>query len=112
MMEHKDLLNTLAECISMCDECVYNVCLGDPAMRDCGQLCIDCADTCRDTHASVSRGSRFMHDKLTACGDVCQICAEECDRFQDNEDMRRCAEICKHCASMCRDTGRQQRAAA
>lgn len=109
--KHKELLDVLSRCAAECEHCIYNVCLGDPQMKTCGQLCIDCAQICHTTMTYVSRMSQFMHQSLQMCADICDACAQECERFPDNEDMRRCAEVCRECARSCRDTA-QQRAAA
>jgi hypothetical protein len=30
-------------------------------------------------------------------------CAKDCDRFGDDELMRRCADMCRRCAESCRE---------
>ncbi|GEM_PF-6230661 len=69
-MMHHDLLDVLARCAAECDHCVYNVCLGDPNMKTCGRMCLDCAQVCHSTSVYVSRMSRFMDESLRMCADI------------------------------------------
>ena len=110
-MMHQDLLTAIARCAAECDHCVYNTCLGDPNMKTCGQLCLDCAQACHSTSVFVSRMSPFMAEALRSCADICDACAAECEKFPDSEDMMRCARVCRECAGACRDASRQKAAA-
>jgi hypothetical protein len=36
-----------------------------------------------------------------ACAEACRVCAEACDKGQD-ETMKKCAEVCRACEKACR----------
>lgn len=104
-MSHRDyeaLLQKIGNCAMECQHCVYNICLGDPNMKTCGQMCIDCAMICAITAAFIGRGSKFCKELAGVCAGICEECESECRKFQ-TEDMLRCADICRDCAEACRD---------
>lgn len=49
-------------------------------------------------------GSEHHPDIGRTCAKICAECAEECERFRDDEKMERCAEVCRRCAESCRET--------
>jgi hypothetical protein len=100
MIECRDLC---AESHEVCTE-TLNHCLtigGDHAERGHLTLLVDCAQICETSADFMSRRSRLHHVICRACTEVCEQCAQDCERFED-EEMNRCAEICKRCAEACR----------
>ena len=71
------------------------------AMTRCIKLDVDCADVCRITASSLSRGSEHGDHLLKECAEICSVCAEECEKHSHMEYCRKCAEVCKHCADEC-----------
>jgi hypothetical protein len=100
----------MQDCIDHCQGCqetcleMIGHCLelgGEHAEADHIRMLMACAEIC-DTSA------RFMllespHHVATCgvCADVCEACAADCDRF-DDETMARCADECRRCAAICR----------
>jgi hypothetical protein len=37
-----------------------------------------------------------------ACAEICPRCAQECERFESNVQMKVCADTCRRCAESCR----------
>lgn len=101
----------LQVCIDKCAAC-HRVCLetltyctekgGRHAETSHMQLLMDCAQICQTSADFVIRKSEFGEKACYFCGDVCDRCAESCEGFQGDEQMRRCAETCRQCAEACR----------
>ncbi|MDW7617254.1 four-helix bundle copper-binding protein [Peribacillus simplex] len=49
----------------------------------------------------MARGSTYSKALCQLCADVCDACATECARFEDDH-CKRCAEACRQCATECR----------
>ena len=94
-----------AICTSCADACVAEKMVEE--MRQCIRLCLDCADLCTATFKLATRrtGSNelLLQEMLQVCITACDLCAEECDRHEDDH--------CKRCAEMCRETSRDCKAA-
>ncbi len=45
-----------------------------------------------------------------ACAEICEACAESCDRIGGKE-MESCAEACRRCAQSCREMSKMKKAA-
>jgi hypothetical protein len=101
----------LQECIDLCSEC-HTVCiqtLTDSLEKgedhiDVERLCLlqDCADICRVSVDFMLRESPQHSHTCRACGEVSALCAEECRKMENDEQMQYCAEICERCAESCR----------
>ena len=104
-------------------------------MRNCAELCTDCSDTCTETMAhcltlggmhaernhitllalcadtcatsakALFLGSPLHQHTCRACAAVCEACADDCARMEE-EFMQECAEICRACAESCREMSR------
>ncbi|GAB6876634.1 hypothetical protein JCM13210_13610 [Thermaerobacter litoralis] len=86
-----------------CEQCL-TACLKEPdaAQRGrCVQLLRDCADICALASRVMSRGSDFAGAICRVCAEICEACAQECGRFQD-EHCQECARECRACAEECR----------
>ena|SRR5437868_6944505 len=44
----------------------------------------------------------FHRQSCVLSFELSNACAEECERYEDDAEMRRCAEICRNCAESCR----------
>lgn len=107
--------DALIRCIEECHDCAMtctscaDACLSEDRvteLRACIRLNMDCADICAATAAVATRrtgGERGMTRRmLEACGEVCRVCAEECERHAGRHDhCRVCAEACRRCESAC-----------
>ena len=97
-------MSTVLECFTTCETGVRH-CLdrgGEHAARDHITILLDCGAACGAMAVAMARGSA-LHGRLAQlCADACDLCAASCERFPDDEVMRRCAETCRRCAKECR----------
>lgn len=50
----------------------------------------------------MSRDSEFVKQISNTCVELCDACAEECEKHQDMEHCKLCAQTCRKCAEECR----------
>lgn len=62
----------------------------------------DCTAICELNEEVMLRSSRFVNRICALCADVCDDCADSCERF-DDEAMQRFAQQCHSCADACRE---------
>lgn len=90
-------------CTSCADACAAEE--NAAHMRQCIRTCLDCADVCGATaRLAVRRTGQnvaMLRAMLDTCVRACELCAEECDRH-DDEHCRLCARMCRECAEDCR----------
>lgn len=65
-------------------------------LQDCAQMCAVAADF-------MLRGSDRSRRACEFCAEICLTCANDCDRFPDDQHMRVCAETCRRCMEACRE---------
>ena len=102
--KNQALINSLNNCATECGHCA-TACLDESdvkMMARCIKLDIDCADVCRLTASLLSRGSEHGHHLLKECAEICDACAEECEKHSHMDHCRECAKVCRHCAEECR----------
>lgn len=102
----------MEQCIQACLDC-HHVCLETVRHRLRRQgreaagtahirMLLDCAELCQTTADFICSESAF-HGRLCAlCADLLELCAERCEAFGDDPQMRACAEACRRCADFCR----------
>ena len=105
-----DESGSMQDCIAHCDDC-HRACIaalvyclgrgGDHAEASHVRLLRDCAQTCSTSADSMLRGSDAHRGTLRACAEICERCAEDCDRFENDQEMEECARICRTCAESC-----------
>jgi hypothetical protein len=109
-MPHASPSQEMARCIDSCQECARTCletarhCLemgGEHAAAEHITTLLDCAEICRTSANFMARGSDMHGAICGVCADACIRCAEACERFPDDEVMRKCAEICRRCAESC-----------
>ena len=101
----------MRQCIQECQNC-HSICLetvphclekgGPHAEAAHIRLLLDCAQICQTSADYMLRGSDLHVRTCAVCAEVCERCAADCERFGDDEMMRRCAEVCRRCAQSCR----------
>jgi hypothetical protein len=105
-MSHKKnqgLIDALNNCATECSHCAM-ACLDEKDVKmltACIKLNIDCAEVCRLTASLLSRSSEHGVHLLKECAELCDACAEECDKHSHMEHCKRCAVICRDCAEEC-----------
>ena len=111
MVAHTGVSNDMQLCIEVCQEChascletvMHCLSMGGPHATPAHiGLLLDCADACRLSADFMLRGSPRHARSCTLCAEMCEACAAECDRFED-EFMKACAMVCRRCAASCRE---------
>ena len=100
----------MQSCIAACTTC-HGVCLetiqqclkigGMQAESAHIRMLMDCAEICQTSEIFLLRGSDLHGYTCGVCSEVCQRCAEDRDRFGNDQMMQRCAEACRMCAQSC-----------
>lgn len=100
----------MQHCIQECTNChtvctqTVNYCLeqgGKHAQAQHIGLLLDCVEICSTSADFMLRGSSFHAKTCGVCADVCERCAQSCDQFGDDEQMKACAQARRSCASSC-----------
>lgn len=101
--KNHELLNALYNCVSECNHCA-TACLDEldvQMLTRCIKLNLSCADVCQLTATLIARGSEHGNHLLQECAEICEACAEECEKHDHMEHCRSCAEVCRICAEAC-----------
>lgn len=101
--ENKSLIDALNNCATVCNHCI-TACLEEEDVKmlaNCIKLDIDCAEICGIVAGFLARGSAHASHLLPECADICNTCAEECEKHTHMEHCKECAEACRKCAEAC-----------
>lgn len=71
-------------------------------MVHCIKLDADCAEICIMTARYMSRDSVLSEAACAMCAEVCDACAEECERHKNMEHCMKTASVCRAAAKECR----------
>lgn len=102
MIWKKNIYDTLVGCANTCDEYATE-CSRQQEIEDlyrCIFLSLDCADICRQVAMLYVRGSENTRLLAKTCIEVCEKCAEECERLSAERGCQ-IASICRQCISAC-----------
>ncbi|WP_437656805.1 four-helix bundle copper-binding protein [Sorangium sp. So ce1182] len=106
----QDTAQAAQNCQSVCVQSIQH-CLemgGSHVEPSHMQLLQDCAEICETTATMLLRSS-LQHNQVTAaCATICELCAQSCDRFAGDPQMKACADECRHCAAACQQLVQQQ----
>lgn len=94
-------LKALTHCAVTCHSMALVHCLelgGEHAKPQHLRLMLDCATICATTAELVSHKSQYHTQIAALCVDVCDTCAEECEKLGGMED---CVTACRNCARHC-----------
>ncbi len=100
--EHEKIIRQLNDCAIECNHC-FSECLNEKditMLARCIELDRECADVCQMTASLLARDSEHAHELMQLCAKVCEACADECSKYQ-NDHCKRCADICRKCAETC-----------
>ena len=103
-MEKQKMIDVLNFCAAQCTHC-YDACHLEKEMEmdRCMMNDQDCADICRLTGQLMERDSENTDIFLKLCGQMCERCATECEKYPEMEHCKKCAEACRKCATMCQE---------
>ncbi|MBE9166326.1 four-helix bundle copper-binding protein [Pleurocapsales cyanobacterium LEGE 06147] len=90
--EYQSSFDVAMYCAVECEHCA-EACIGNPEMVECARTCLDCAEICRTAATYMVRGSRFIPHLVSACAEICQACAQECEQY-NVEHCQKCAKAC------------------
>lgn len=105
--EVRECLKDSLDCYQTCTETTIR-CLtmgGKHAGNEHLNLLVDCARICNTNADFILRNSTYFPQTCGITADICDECADTCDRF-DDEFMKECAIVCRRCAESCREMAR------
>ncbi len=106
--------NEVHECLDDCIDCnktcseTLTKCLamgGEHAKLEHLNLLMDCAKICSINADFILRNSTYYPQTCGITADICDECADACDRF-DDDFMKECANVCRRCSESCREIAR------
>jgi hypothetical protein len=101
--EVKECIQNCVDCFKACTETASR-CLkmgGKHAEIEYVNLIFDCARICNLNADFMLRNSLYYPQTCKITADVCEDCADACDRFED-DFMKQCAIVCRRCSDSCR----------
>lgn len=106
-MQDSDMTRCISNCMNTQRACLeaINHCLEEFGTAHSGEhikLMQTCVETCNLSIRLMSLDSDFHQQACELCFEVCTACAEACERYEDNEVMKRCAQACRQSAASCR----------
>jgi hypothetical protein len=105
--EVRECLRDSLDCYQTCTETIAR-CLsmgGVHAQLGHINLLIDCARMCNTNADFILRNSTYYPQTCGLTADICDECADTCDRFED-DFMKECASVCRRCSESCREMAR------
>jgi hypothetical protein len=105
--EVRECLKDSLDCYQTCTQTVTK-CLtmgGEHSELKHLNLLMDCAKICSTNADFILRNSTYYPQTCGLTADICDECADSCDRFED-EFMKDCASVCKRCSESCREMAR------
>jgi hypothetical protein len=96
-----------ADCQLECDSCFAHckalLAEGRKEHAKTLQTCIDCSECCSVAAKLTARGSPFAVYACDACAKCCDDCAAACEKFPDDQHMKKCATSCRACSKACKE---------
>jgi hypothetical protein len=105
--ELKECIRDSLECYGSCTETLSR-CLsmrGKHAEPENINLLLDCAAISSINADFILRQSTYHPQTCGLTADICDECADNCERFEENF-MHECAKVCRRCAESCRELAR------
>jgi hypothetical protein len=100
---YQECIDACLRCAATCNHCASSCLREDDVkmMAKCIQLDMECAAICYAAAQFMGMGSDDVIRICTLCADICEACAAECERH-NNEHCSECAAACRKCAEECR----------
>ena len=104
--EMQECVKTCTDCHQTCIETAIYCMQSDNRLYEAKdiRLLFDCAEVCQTSANFLLRGSDMHTYTCAVCSEICDVCAQECSRFNDDTRMQACADICRKCANSCHHT--------
>jgi hypothetical protein len=102
--EVKECIQDCVDCFKICNETIIR-CLvmnGKHSESEHINLLMDCARICNTNSEFMMRNSMYYPQTCGLTADICDECADTCDRFEE-DFMKECASVCRRCAESCRE---------
>jgi hypothetical protein len=99
----KACADCMRECESCAHHCAYQVAEGKKEHLTTLGTCADCGEFCAQAAKIVSRHGPMSVLTCESCAKACDVCGTACEKFPDDDHMKRCAKACRDCAKACRD---------
>ena len=64
---------------------------------------LDCAEASAASVHFMLRGSAQYPRVCAICAAACEQCAQSCERFPNDPQMKACAQACRRCVESCRE---------
>ena len=101
--QKKQCIQDCLDCHRVCQEmATYLHAEGSQAAANHVRLLLDCAALCQASADFMASDSVLQGHFYGACAEICPRCAQECERFESNVQMKVCADTCRRCAESCR----------
>lgn len=101
-MSNQSLILIISECATFCDQCAAS-CLREKNVTEmavCIGLDMECSSICKTTAILLQLESNHASAACQLCADICNACAEECEKHE-HDHCKRCAAMCRQCAEEC-----------
>jgi hypothetical protein len=102
-----DCAKACDDCARICDACAAHCTMlvadGRKEHLQTVRTCADCAAICRAAAVVTAHKGPYADLICTACADACKRCGEACNKFKDDDMMKKCAEECFRCEKACRE---------
>ncbi len=96
-------IENCTQCSQVCEQLIQHCLMKGGAHAELRHIRLlqDCVDICTLSARFMNRESAFHHKTCETCAEVCLACAQDCERFHDDEMMSACADVCRRCAESC-----------
>jgi hypothetical protein len=70
-------------------------------LERCIQLNRECASICYTASQIMSMDGEHAKQICSVCDDICNACAQECEKYTQMDHCQQCAQACRRCAEEC-----------
>ncbi|WP_415064317.1 four-helix bundle copper-binding protein [Bdellovibrio sp.] len=106
-IQDSDITKAINNCLNCARSCTetFHYCLEQKGTAFSGKhlsLLQICVESCQLSARLLIAGSEFHHQACELSFEICEACATECERYEEDEVFKRCAATCRRCAEYCR----------
>lgn len=102
----RQYIKACRQCADACYQCA-KTCKPDPEMLRCHIICKDCGEHCETLSAKFSLGLTPEKNFLNYCISVCEACATECAKFDDDDLFKKCSKVARICQRLLKQLSRE-----